>query len=54
MLSLLFFIGEAVRDAFDPRKLFKGESQPAEPGVQAPGGAPETAAASARAQGGGA
>jgi len=23
MLSLLVFIGEAVRDAFDPRKLFK-------------------------------
>ena len=24
MLSLLVFIGEAVRDAFDPRKLFTG------------------------------
>jgi microcin C transport system permease protein len=23
MLSLLIFIGEAVRDAFDPRKTFK-------------------------------
>ena len=26
MLSLLVFIGEAVRDAFDPRKLFTGPS----------------------------
>ena len=25
MLSLLVFIGEAVRDAFDPRKIFKNE-----------------------------
>ena len=24
LLSLLTFIGEAVRDAFDPRKIFKG------------------------------
>jgi ABC-type microcin C transport system permease subunit YejE len=23
MLSLLIFIGEAVRDAFDPRKMFR-------------------------------
>jgi len=30
MLSLLVFIGEAVRDAFDPRKLFAGEPPPAE------------------------
>lgn len=30
MLSLLIFIGEAVRDAFDPRKLFAGEAPPAE------------------------
>ena len=29
MLSLLVFIGEAVRDAFDPRKLFTG-TPPAE------------------------
>ncbi len=28
MLSLLVFIGEAVRDAFDPRKLFVGEPPP--------------------------
>ena len=28
MLSLLIFIGEAVRDAFDPRKLFAGAPQP--------------------------
>jgi microcin C transport system permease protein len=49
MLSLLFFIGEGVRDAFDPRKLFKGEAQPAEDTGQ-----PATAAAATRAQGGGA
>jgi microcin C transport system permease protein len=49
MLSLLFFIGEAVRDAFDPRKLFQGEPTPAEPGI----GAKDTVVAS-RAQGGGA
>ena len=30
MLSLLVFIGEAVRDAFDPRKLFAGMPPPAE------------------------
>ena len=30
MLSLLIFIGEAVRDALDPRKLFAGEPPPAE------------------------
>ena len=30
MLSLLIFIGEAVRDALDPRKLFVGEPPPAE------------------------
>ena len=48
MLSLLVFIGEAVRDAFDPRKLFSGEPLPPEPGVEdasegrpaAPAGAP--------------
>ena len=28
MLSLLVFIGEAVRDAFDPRKLFAAEPPP--------------------------
>jgi microcin C transport system permease protein len=33
MLSLLVFIGEAVRDAFDPRKLFAGEPPPAEPAI---------------------
>jgi microcin C transport system permease protein len=49
MLSLLFFIGEAVRDAFDPRKLFQGDPTPAEPGV-----GPEASAAASRAQGGGA
>ncbi len=35
MLSLLVFIGEAVRDAFDPRKLFAG-SPPPEPTVPEP------------------
>lgn len=38
MLSLLVFIGEAVRDAFDPRRLFAGAAPPpeaaAEPGAQ--------------------
>jgi len=34
MLSLLIFIGEAVRDALDPRKLFAGEPPP-EPGLEA-------------------
>lgn len=42
MLSLLIFIGEAVRDAFDPRKLFSGGTAPE------PDNAPElTEAASA-------
>ncbi len=42
MLSLLIFIGEAVRDAFDPRKLFAGAAPPEETGA-APeaGGTPE-------------
>ncbi len=39
MLSLLVFLGEAVRDAFDPRKLFAGEPPPPEPGVEGEGGA---------------
>jgi microcin C transport system permease protein len=30
MLSLLIFLGEAVRDALDPRKLFAGEAPPPE------------------------
>jgi len=30
MLTLVVFVGEAVRDAFDPRKLFAGEAAPAE------------------------
>ena len=34
MLSLLIFIGEAVRDALDPRKLLAG-GPPPEPGVEA-------------------
>ncbi|MFQ5995349.1 MAG: ABC transporter permease [Acidiferrobacterales bacterium] len=32
MLSLLIFIGEAVRDAFDPRKLFAGAAPPEDAG----------------------
>ncbi len=32
MLSLLMFVGEAVRDAFDPRKLFVGAPPPEETG----------------------
>ncbi len=35
MLSLLIFIGEAVRDALDPRKLFAGEAAPAEQAAEA-------------------
>ncbi len=35
MLSLLIFIGEAVRDALDPRKLFAGEPAPAERAAEA-------------------
>ena len=35
MLSLLIFIGEAVRDALDPRKLFAGEPPPAEQAAEA-------------------
>ena len=47
MLSLLVFIGEAARDAFDPRKLFAGNGKPAEQAA-APASAPKPAA-----QGGG-
>ena len=32
MLSLLIFIGEAVRDAFDPRKLFADATPPEDTG----------------------
>ncbi len=38
MLSLLIFIGEAVRDALDPRKLFAGAAPPEETGPAAEGG----------------
>jgi len=42
MLSLLIFIGEAVRDAFDPRKLFAGAAPPEETGpAPEAGGTPE-------------
>jgi microcin C transport system permease protein len=34
MLSLLIFIGEAVRDAFDPRKLFAAKAPPPEPAAE--------------------
>jgi microcin C transport system permease protein len=34
MLSLLIFIGEGVRDAFDPRKIFAGAPPPEETVVQ--------------------
>jgi len=37
MLSLLVFIGEAVRDAFDPRKLFAGQAPAEDTGPAAPG-----------------
>ncbi len=40
MLSLLVFIGEAVRDAFDPRKLFAGEPPPETAAEAAPAPAP--------------
>jgi microcin C transport system permease protein len=30
LLSLLIFIGEAVRDAFDPRKSFRADAPPPE------------------------
>ena len=33
MLSLLVFIGEGVRDAFDPRRVFAAEAPPPEPGA---------------------
>lgn len=47
MLSLLIFIGEAVRDAFDPRKLFAGQAPPPEPGLADEETADATAAAPA-------
>ncbi len=49
MLSLLVFIGEAVRDAFDPRKLLAA-APPPEPGVEADRAA-EPAAAGRAGQG---
>ena len=30
MLSLLVFVGEGVRDAFDPRRIFGAEASPPE------------------------
>ena len=46
LLSLLIFIGEGVRDAFDPRKLFGGEAPP--PETAADDAAPAPAAGGAR------
>ncbi len=43
MLSLLVFIGEAVRDALDPRKLFAGEPAPAEEAATQPQATPKGA-----------
>ncbi len=43
MLSLLIFMGEAVRDALDPRKLFAGEPAPEEAASAQPGTAAEGA-----------
>lgn len=45
MLSLLIFIGEAVRDAFDPRKLFSGGTAPEPDNPPAVSEAATTAAA---------
>ncbi|MFQ5973089.1 MAG: ABC transporter permease [Alphaproteobacteria bacterium] len=44
MLSLLIFIGEAVRDALDPRKLFAGAAPPEETGPKPATGASSAAA----------
>jgi microcin C transport system permease protein len=44
MLSLLIFIGEAVRDAFDPRKTFRPEARAPEPAATAPRAAAEGSA----------
>jgi microcin C transport system permease protein len=43
MLSLLMFIGEAVRDAFDPRKLFAGAPPPEDTGPVSASTRPEPA-----------
>jgi microcin C transport system permease protein len=45
MLSLLVFVGEAVRDAFDPRKAVTGGAPPPESAIAAPDVASEPAAA---------
>ncbi|MEE9480204.1 MAG: hypothetical protein V3V34_06695, partial [Kiloniellales bacterium] len=50
MLSLLVFIGEAVRDAFDPRKLLSG-APPPEPGVEGDRAAEPATAAGRAGQG---
>jgi len=47
MLSLLVFIGEAVRDAFDPRKIFKATPEPV--ALVAPGAAAQVAPVAAAA-----
>ncbi|MEJ2015542.1 MAG: hypothetical protein P8X61_07960, partial [Limibacillus sp.] len=45
LLSLLIFIWEGVRDAFDPRKLFAGDEPPPETAASDPTPAPATGAA---------
>ena len=50
MLSLLVFVGEAVRDAFDPRKLLAA-APPPEPGVESDRAAEPAAAAGRAGQG---
>jgi len=42
MLTLVVFVGEAVRDAFDPRKLFAGEAPPPETAAETATAAPAT------------
>ena len=49
MLSLLIFIGEAVRDAFDPRKTFSVTRRPSSPSATSP--SPSTRAARTTARG---
>jgi microcin C transport system permease protein len=47
LLSLLIFIGEGVRDAFDPRKTVAG-APPPEPGARGPETTVQPAPAAAR------
>ncbi|MDX1709943.1 MAG: ABC transporter permease [Rhodovibrionaceae bacterium] len=52
MLSLMVFVGEGVRDAFDPRKLFAGEPPPPEPEPEDMAGGIRSATAPAASRGG--